>query len=420
MKFGSNVPMKIINWQAIAPNMLSKSCVWSKCQTDELPSEDIFAKLAENFCLKPAKKLGFGQNSTVNLRVLDTRAAQALLILLRVQQKNSSHEQLKQYILHCDTSMLNVDSVGGLIKCIPQPHQIEQLKKLKKDGVKLVDAEEFLASLCDIERLIPRLNSIKFKIGYNDMVQNLQPDISVGMAACEEVIASYKFAKIIALILSIGNYMNSHTANGHAVGFELRILAKLNDIRGTDNKQTIVTFLVDTIESQYPELLNFGDDLIHVNKAASLKVKNVEETIQRLKEATECLDKELEYTNVSQLSDDRFADVMSPFSRQCWEQLEILTKMMNDMQNAYKKVSEYFTFDISKYPMEQCFSDIKIFKDLFAQEFTKIIQARDSTHMKDRPQQYAGMFIMKGDKIFRIIQGGLMSKHISTKLVIFI
>lgn len=51
-------------------------------------------------------------------------------------------------------------------------------------------------------------------------------DIVAGTSACEEVRKSKKFAKVLELILLMGNYMNSGTRNGGAFGFEISFLPK--------------------------------------------------------------------------------------------------------------------------------------------------------------------------------------------------
>lgn len=374
------------------PKEISRNCVWSKCQKDEQPLEKMFVELGKRFCSKPTKKINHGVKSSVALQVIDGKTAQALLILLRVQFKTSSH-QVKQYILRCDSSMLDVDIIERLIKCMPTPHQIEQLEKLKKDGTKFVEAEEFLVNLCEIRRIVPRLNCMKFKICYHEILQNLQTSINIGIAACKELIDSEKLAKILGVILSIGNFMNFNKEKGRAIGFELPVLRNLIDIKDIDSKKTLMNFLVDTIESEFPEILNFGDDLIHLNEAVRINVEHIEDTIQELIESKEILKKELEHAKVPPiLADDKFTEVMSPFFCQCCNQLEVLTKMMLDMHDSYIKVAEYFAFDGSKYSMEECFSDIKIFKGLFVQKFTNMTKSREPPSVHVREQQTKGKF----------------------------
>lgn len=62
---------------------------------------------------------------------------------------------------------------------------------------------------------------------YEELIQDVKPDIVAGTAACEEVKGSKKFAKILELILLLGNYMNSGSKNGQAFGFEISFLTKV-------------------------------------------------------------------------------------------------------------------------------------------------------------------------------------------------
>lgn len=323
----------------------------------------------------------------ISFRVIDMNSAQGLLILLRVQYKKTAH-LIKEYILGCDDSNLNVDFIDRLIKCLPEPFKVKQLLKLKNDNVEMVDAEEFLTKLCDINRLVQRLQCIKFKIRFNNMVANIKPDIEVGTAACKEIVTSDKLAKVLKIILSVGNFMNG-SKNGHATGFELSFLAKLTEIKGTDNKQTLLHFLVETIDKKYPELLSFGDEIISISGAASIKVNNIKETIEEIAASSKILREELECDNVTRSSDDKFVDVMSPFSLHCHGQLQLLAHTMDQMQNDYKEVGQYFAFNVDKYPLEQCFSDLKIFNDLFTQTHAKIVKMKEEKGIAGQESQQA-------------------------------
>lgn len=63
---------------------------------------------------------------------------------------------------------------------------------------------------------------------FDELVQDVKPDIVAGTAACEEIKRSKKFAKILQLILLFGNYMNSASkSNQLAYGFEISFLTKV-------------------------------------------------------------------------------------------------------------------------------------------------------------------------------------------------
>lgn len=55
-------------------------------------------------------------------------------------------------------------------------------------------------------------------------------DIVAATAACEEVKKSKKFARMLELILLLGNYMNSGSKNGGVYAFEMNFLTKVSPL----------------------------------------------------------------------------------------------------------------------------------------------------------------------------------------------
>lgn len=123
--------MKKVNWKVIPPQKLSKDSIWAQHGT-ELPSKDLCDGLVANFSAKPTVKMNkiFATKPTIGLRVIDSHRATCLLVLLRVQYKTTSYEEIKQFILWCEESKLSVDFIDGLIKCLPQPYQVYNINLL--------------------------------------------------------------------------------------------------------------------------------------------------------------------------------------------------------------------------------------------------------------------------------------------------
>lgn len=380
-KFGLNAQqrMKKINWKALRPHNLSENCFWTNQHDLHTKENDLIDELSQHFSL-PNKNVANGPyaKSHISLRVLDQNGAQNLMISLRVLFKNSSHEEIKQSILRCDTSVICSTFVETLLKCLPQPNQMKELYKMQNDGIELLDVEKLVANLANIENLKVRLHCINFKLGYNDMVKELEPNITAGAAACEEIMSSSKFGKILALILSIGNLMNSGSTLGGATGFELAILTKLHDVKSSDSKYTLLHFLVEKIKKELPESLNFADELVHLDVATHSNFDEIKETVGKIKTSLKELQNELEHYDESSSSEDKFVEVMSPFALECHRQLMVLEKLMNQMQSTYIEVGKHFAFDINKYSMDDFFLDIKTFKNLFARANTELVKTQNS------------------------------------------
>lgn len=107
-----------------------------------------------------------------------------------------------------------------------------------------------------------------FKLKFKETLQEIKKDLVSYTMACEEVRHSEKFALIIKLVLSIGNFMNAGSHNARAIGFEISFLPKLVSTKTIDNKSTLLHFISAKMEEKYPDSMKFYEDLLHLDKAA--------------------------------------------------------------------------------------------------------------------------------------------------------
>lgn len=81
--------------------------------------------------------------------------------------------------------------------------------------------------MSSVKRLKPRLNSILFKLQFEEQVNNLRPDIMAVNAACDEMRKSKAFSRLLELVLLMGNFMNAGSRNAQSFGFNLSSLCKV-------------------------------------------------------------------------------------------------------------------------------------------------------------------------------------------------
>lgn len=353
---------------------MSEKSFWVKCQEEKLAHPDILTGLAEKFSSKPpvkrhddvdAKSQISNHKKVKELKVLDGKAAQNISILLGGSLKHMTYSKVKSCILKCDDTVLTGSVLEQLIQYLPPPDQLNKLQQFKESYNELTEAEQFCVTISEIKRLLPRLKSLSFKQHYNEMVNDVKPDIVAGIAACEEVKESKKFAKLLELILLLGNYMNTGSRNGQAFGFEISFLTKLRGTKDLENKQTLLNFICETVETKFPELLNFYDELTHIDKASRVSVDNVQKILRQMDSSIKNLETDLVNSKVPQSEDDRFADVMGCFAIDAREQCTLLQGMFKHMDALYTEMAEYFVFDKAKYTLEEFFTDLKVFKDSF-------------------------------------------------------
>jgi diaphanous len=396
-KWDVDGPMKRANWKAIIPHKMSEKSFWVRVHEDKLASEDILSGLASKFSSKPPTRRATEKDggvttvttkkSVVDLRVLDAKAAQNLSILLGGSLKHLSYDQIKIYLLRCDMSMLNASILQQMIQYLPPPDQLKRLQELKASGEELSGAEKFAATIAEIKRLGARLQSLSFRLNFPDLVSDVKPDIVAVTAACEEVKTSRKFAKILELILLLGNYMNSGSKNESAFGFEISFLPKLTSTKDYENKQTLLHYIAEVIEVKFPDCIDFFEDLSHVDKASRVSLDNIQKTMRQMNASLKNLESDLNNNKVPQSADDKFIEVMGNFSVECRVQVEVLGKMQVQMENLFKDLAEYYAFDTNKYTLEEFFTDIKTFKDAFKQAHQDNVKIRENEEKERRSRE---------------------------------
>lgn len=371
------IRLKKINWKPLDQHSLSKDCFWKQQQGIDVyclsEKKDIIGGLAQHFSLpSPTPNVAdkIAANSKIKLRVLNGMVAQNLLIALRVFLKDTSYEQIKQHILRCETTKLNSVVIEQLIKSLPKPDKMKELCALNNSGITLLPIEKFIASLSDIEQLVPRLDCMNFMICFDDMVKDLEPYIMTVTAACDEIISSKKFGKILTVVLSICNLMNP---GSQTIGFNLDILTKLHDMKSPNGKYTLLHLIVEEIQRKHPECLEIDDELAHVGNAARVSSYDFKGAIEKVTQSSENLQRVLMDIGLCKSSEDMFEKQMSPLATKSHHQVEVLKIMMNEMHNTYLKASKYFAFDINMCSMDDFITNINSFKTQFAKAYTEIL-----------------------------------------------
>ena len=56
--------------------------------------------------------------------------------------------------------------------------------------------------------------------------------------------------------------MNGRTARGGAYGFKMSTLTKLSDTKTTDNKKTLLQWIVENLDRKDPDMLKLEEDLV--------------------------------------------------------------------------------------------------------------------------------------------------------------
>ncbi|XP_049824358.1 protein diaphanous isoform X3 [Aethina tumida] len=366
--------LKRANWKTILPSKLTEKSFWVKVKEEELADPEILDGLAQKFSSKPVKVTSDVPDKSSNtgtlkkvkeLRILDGKTAQNILILLNGTLKHKSYEEIKSALLRCDGETLDGNVTEQLIQYLPPADQLQKLQSLKDTYDDLPEAEQFCVKMSEVKRLLPRLKSLSFKHHYPELVSDIRPDIVAATEACKEVMKSKKFAKMLELILLMGNYMNSGSRNGTAYAFEMSFLTKLTSTKDIHNKHTLLHYIAESANTKYPDLKDFYNELPHIDKASKVSVDTVQKTLKQMDTSIKNLQQDIANNRLPQSDNDRFVEVMEEFAKSARQECDILMTMFKNMESLYAEIAEYYAFDKQKYTLEEFFTDLKTFKDSF-------------------------------------------------------
>ncbi|XP_068173739.1 protein diaphanous homolog 3-like [Antennarius striatus] len=388
--FKHDTSMKRLNWSKIRPQEMSKGCFWVLADEDQYAKPELLSRVALTFCsqrtakkeeedLEDKKSI---KKRIKQLKVLDTKIAQNLSIFLG--SFRLPYQEIRRMIVEVDEAQLTEPMIQNLVKHLPEQEQLNALAKYKEEYANLSEPEQFGVVMSSVKRLRPRLSHILFRLQFEEQVNNLRPDILAVTAACDEVRKSRAFGHLLELVLLLGNYMNAGSRNAQSYGFDLSSLCKLKDTKSFDQKTTLLHFLAQVCEEEFPNVVKFVDELEHVDRASRVSAENLEKSLKQMERQMLQLERDLETFSSPDDPNDMFFTKMVSFSKIAEEQYGKLRIMHSNMETLYKNMLEYFAIDPKKTSVEELFTDLSNFRSMFTQALRDNFKQRESEEKQRR------------------------------------
>ena len=104
----------------------------------------------------------------------------------------------------------------------------EKKEELFKD---LSETEKYMVTLMQVPDAGAKLHTMEFRSGFKNRFSDITSGVRTLNAACDELRSSEKFRKLMAMILTVVNQINTGGEGNLAMGFTLDALLKLNEVR---------------------------------------------------------------------------------------------------------------------------------------------------------------------------------------------
>jgi len=223
------------------------------------------------------------------------------------------NEDIFKAVLSLNDSVLTQEQIKSLKDIAPTADELGQVvdyETSKQDIELLGTCERFYLTISKIPRYEQRLSSWVFKNNFPSIISSIQPDVETLSLAIKQLLESQKFLKLLQIILSLGNFLNSGKKGVH--GFTISSLVRLKELKATGAKTNLLAYIISFCLQKYPEILEFKKELSQVLAASRVNLGQSKIDLQEIKKGINQVGNEIDQsTVVSKL--DNFRAVMGEF-----------------------------------------------------------------------------------------------------------
>ncbi|KAI9328794.1 hypothetical protein BDR26DRAFT_873559 [Obelidium mucronatum] len=304
-------------------------------------------------------------NSTkpTEVTLIDGKKAQNMMIMLgRLRQYSAS--DLVKAVMSINEEIVSESIIKQLIVFLPTQDEAKTLKAFKGEFASLRKAEQFLMTILDIPSRNSVMDSILFKLSFAERFKALDEDLGYGLSAVACLDKCEKFLKVLEIVLSLGNFMNSGTFIGSVHGFRINSINKLADVKSTEGKGSLLHFLADVIDEKFPDLSGFAKELLDCIPAARLSIEVLKSDLKILQKGLKEMCSVIEtLSNTQEKSEnvDLYIGAVKPFSETASTSVNELTTRMTKLESGFRRIVSFFGEDPEKTPFDEFFGMFKLF-----------------------------------------------------------
>ncbi|XP_048655417.1 inverted formin-2 isoform X3 [Marmota marmota marmota] len=370
--------MKKLNWQKLPSNVArERNSMWATLSSPGTDAvEPDFSSIERLFSFPVAKPkeptAAPARKEPKEVTFLDSKKSLNLNIFLK--QFKCSNEEVTAMIRAGDTTKFDVEVLKQLLKLLPEKHEIENLRTFTEERAKLANADQFYVLLLDIPCYQLRLECMLLCEGTAIVLDMVRPKAQLVLAACESLLTSHRLPVFCQLILKIGNFLNYGSHTGDADGFKMSTLLKLTETKSQQNRVTLLHHVLEEVEKSHPDLLQLPQDLAQPSQAAGINLEVIRS------EASTNLKKLLGTERKVSTSDPEVQEQYAQRLQDSIAASQALDKVFDTIEQKKLELADYLCEDPQQLSLEDTFSTMKIFRDLFT---------RALKENKDRKEQVA-------------------------------
>lgn len=357
--------MKQLQWDKLSPQHAAETIFGQKAITadeetfvKQLQQEGLFEEMEEDFKAKqPVKKsAATAKKDKIELKThLSLQTRQGIeMVLKRVkpklttESKQASPEEVAHHIINCDEAVLDQSFLTELLRHYPESEtkgQLGEYRNASDEELRLLHpADRLVVLLMTVPHLKEKVKGLLYMTKYKETFDLIKQGTVKVRDASEGLMKATSFARLLSLILMMGNYLNSTGVQGGAFGFKITSINKLVDTKASDGT-TLLHFIERTISKCFPEVESFMDELELPAEACRVQLFDLRRDLAELKSGSfqhrKELDRLLDSSDDSTLSDP-YVKIMLPFLNDAASELSRLNDQVQFTERVYGEALKYF------------------------------------------------------------------------------
>lgn len=346
--------MKHVNWGKVSGNTITTNSLWRDVHTDlttSPPPKLDFQQIESLFCqvtrTAPATSEGrTRKRASSQVALLDSKKSLNVNIFLK--QFKAPHADIAALIRDCRSNQIGSERLRGFLRILPDDPEVTMIKEYQGEVTKLGDAERFYHELIKVPHYQTRLEGMIQMEELQPAADTLRSHISAIIATCDKIISSNSIKTFFAYILTLGNFINTGSYAGNALGFRLSTVSKVWETRTNQPGVTLLHYLTQIVQDKDLDILDFVQELGDLSGVARLSVDHLGGEVATLRRDLDKLTRTLE--NASEDLQQHFTD----FTVKAEIVVSDLERSLKEVERSRVKLAQYFCEDESKFRLEDC------------------------------------------------------------------
>mmetsp|Transcript_39039 Transcript_39039/g.34716 ORF Transcript_39039/g.34716 Transcript_39039/m.34716 type:complete len:340 (+) Transcript_39039:946-1965(+) len=311
---------------------------------------DDLEKVFENVTKKPAARGGVEEKKEEKKKkgatciLPDAKRAYQMNIMVNKFRKYT-WDQVRDAILNLDKKIVNNELATTLLPFAPQPEEIQVCADWDGDKTELDGASNFMVAIHNIPRFVFRLRAFVFKDEFEAKVEAAVGDIGTFYKGCKTVKQNTNFQDFLSYTLQVANFLNAGTNRGNAQGFKMKSILAFNGVKSADGKTSLYGYIIEKINSENPECLNWVKEMKIINDLAKMNVDELTRDVDMIKSQINTIKVHLDQSEKSNPKDEGFINTFKEFYEKSKPVVDDADKEAKECKEMYFECCKYYGED---------------------------------------------------------------------------